>query len=93
MDPYVMTKVRRAYIDVLGYMWLPKVLAAKRVQLSDSDLENIGEFTRDNVDSWIALHEGDFQTIDDFYAVVGEQEIPWKKDSSESNFIDCTSHE
>jgi len=91
MDPYITTKVRRAYVDVLGIIWMPAVMAAKRTQLSDRDLKNIGEFTRENVYNWLAVHEGDFRSIEDFYAVVGEEEIDWVKDTSEAHWLDCTS--
>jgi hypothetical protein len=45
-NPYRTERVRRAYVDVVGPIWMPPIQAASTYRLSDYDLENIGEFTR-----------------------------------------------
>ncbi len=81
--------VERNWIDVIGQIWMPAVTCATRRDLSDYDMRNIGEPTRENVDRWLALNVGDFQSIADFHAVIGETEIPWEREESELTFIDC----
>jgi hypothetical protein len=83
--------VVRSEIKVIGYIWLPNVLAAQTIKLSEYDLGNIEEpVTRDSVESWLAKHAGDFQTIVDFEADLefseGRVQIPWR-DGLESECI------
>jgi hypothetical protein len=87
-DPYVMERTRRAYIIVLGTIWMPKVEASLTIQLGDHDLENIGEINRSNVEAWLMTHSGDFSFITDFYCVVGAKEVPWAKEDSECKYMD-----
>lgn len=89
MDPFVMAKTRRAYVEVLGKIWMPATTAAHSYQLTDYDLSNIGTFTRDSVEQWLAAHAGDFQSITDFHAVCGEEDIPWKSEESEVAYNDA----
>lgn len=89
INPYRLERVRRAYVEVVGAIWMPTTTAATRYELSGYDLENIGEFTRENVDKWLSTHAGDFQSIQDFHAVCGEAEIPWADEESELTFADC----
>lgn len=81
--------VERNWIDVIGYIWLPQVMCAQRIDLNPYDMNNIGEPSRDNVEQWLCTHAGDFQSITDFHAIVGETEIPWKNEESEFTFHDC----
>jgi hypothetical protein len=88
-NPYRMQRVRAAYVEVLGTIWMPMTTAGTRYELSNYDLENIGEFTRENVDQWLGTHAGDFSSVKDFHAVCGEQEIPWESEENELEYCDC----
>ena len=82
--------VKRNRIDVIGQIWQPGIgTCAMTYNLSSYDIDNIGETTRDNVEHWLSLKSGDFQSIDDFHAVVGETEIPWSSEEGEFTFQDC----
>lgn len=81
--------VERNFIRVVGKIWMPFVTCAMEYPLSAYDIENIGEFTRENVEQWTATHCGDFQSITDFYATVGDQEIPWATEEGEMTYSDC----
>jgi hypothetical protein len=89
VNPYRTESVRRAYVDVVGPIWMPAVQAATTYNLSDYDLENIGEFNHDNVERWLCTHAGDFQYVADFHAVCGTTEILWANEESELLFSDC----
>ena len=88
-DPYVLARVRRAYVEVLGDIWMPAVTCGQRIELRDYDLDNIGEFTRENVDQWLACNAGDFQSITDFSAACGAVRIEWSDLDNETKFFDC----
>lgn len=90
MNPYAMRPTRVAYVEVLGKIWMPATTAAHTYELTDYDLTNIGDtFTRENVEQWLATHAGDFQSITDFHAVCGEDDIPWKSEESENAYNDA----
>jgi hypothetical protein len=89
LDPYVQRRVRLAYIEVIGKIWMPANTCGQRIQLTDYDLNNIGSFTCDNVERWLCLHSGDFQSIIDFHAVCGQLEIPWQLEENEFTYHDC----
>ena len=65
----------RAYVEVVNDVILT------RYELNDSDLRDIGEFTRRNVAGWLSNrktpdpYEG--LPVKDFHAVCGDIEIPW----------------
>jgi hypothetical protein len=70
-----------AYIDIKG-------VAVDRHELTDSELQEIGEFTRENVSRWLkAWLKRDCNRVfwgalnyfddDDFHAVCGDIDIPW----------------
>ena len=82
--------VERNWIDVVGGIWMPYgSKCALKINLSDYDIRNIGEPTRDNIEQWLACNAGDFSSIDDFHAIVGETEIPWATEEGELTFSDC----
>lgn len=68
------------YIEILGAvtMW--------RRGLTNSDLRQIGEFTRENVLEWMESHtDTDWVgtlPVEDFHAVCGDIDIPWAKEES-----------
>lgn len=88
-SPYTMRRVRNAYVEIIGKIWMPAVVCGQRQDLSDYDLENIGEFTRENVEQWLCTHSGDFQSVTDFRAVCGKVEIAWESEESEFTFSDA----
>jgi len=78
------------WIDLVGEIWQPGVgPCAYRYTLRPSDVENIGEPTRENVQSWLDKNAGDFQTVIDFHAVVGEVDLPWSDPENKMTFLDC----
>lgn len=81
--------VERNWIEVIGTIWMPAVTCGQRIELSQYDIGNIGEATRENVDQWLTTHTGDFQSVKDFRAVIGEVEIPWNDEESECVYSDC----
>ena len=82
--------VERNWIDVVGGIWMPYgSRCAMRYDLHSYELECIGKPTRKNVERWIGTHTGDFSSIEDYRAVIGEKEFKWKKEESECIFNDC----
>ncbi len=89
----------KAYIKMIGQIWMPATVAAMRRDLSAYDIANIQgyaehltgdtQLTREAVEHWLALNSGDFQGVDDFNAVIGAAEFPWLNDESECTFLDC----
>jgi len=78
------------YIEVIGSIWQPGIgPCVYRYELRPYDMENIGEPTRENVQSWIDKNAGDFKAVTDFHAVVGETDLPWGKEESELTYYDC----
>jgi len=78
------------WIDLIGEIWQPGVgPCAQRINLRTYDMENIGEPTRENVQSWLDKNAGDFRSVTDFHAVVGEVNLQWKDEESEQAFLDC----
>ena len=78
------------WIDLVGEIWQPGIgPCASKITLRTYDVENIGEPTRENVQNWLDTNAGDFQSIIDFHAVVGEVDLPWKDDENEMTFLDC----
>lgn len=89
--------VERNWIEVVGVIWMPAVTSAMRYNLSARDVNDIqsqsGKDLRAKVERWLALHAGDFQSITDFHAIVGEDEIPWKTEEGELAYADAMSPE
>jgi hypothetical protein len=93
--------VRKDFVRVLGNGWLafnrfgnpshPYPSMAGEILLRESDLEQIGDFlTRSNIDRWLATNSGDFSSITDWSASIGEHEIPFEREESESVYYDMT---
>lgn len=76
-------------IDVIGTIWMPAITAAMSYNLTPYDVENIGELTRENVEHWLMLNSGDFQSIEDFRVDIEDFESDWAKEESECIFSDC----
>ena len=85
---YAVRPVRIAYVIVLGRIWMPMATASLRINLRDYDLENIGDFTRENVEEWLTANAGDFSQVLDFTAACGDIEIPWGSEESEIEYLD-----
>ena len=91
--------ITRNWIECIGPLWIEGT-AAKRIDLSDYDLRNmrddsLRQFTRDSVEHWLCLNEGDFQYVADFAAFITDEdrneeiEIPWANEESELIYGDC----
>lgn len=76
-------------IEVIGTIWMPASTCAMTYKLTAHDIENIGELTRENVQKWLDTHSGDFQSIEDFHADIGDFDSPWEHEESECTFNDC----
>ena len=81
-------------VDFLGFTWhQTRVLCAQSITLSSDDMGNLGEWTRDNVAQWLALHSGDFQEVTDFRADFSrgkkDWRTGWQEAESEGTFFDC----
>lgn len=80
--------IERNWVEVVGTIWMPAVTCGQRIDLSRYDMDNIGEPTRENVEQWLSTHTGDFQSIQDFHAIIGEVEIPWATEEGELAYCD-----
>lgn len=81
--------IERNWIEVIGIIWMPAITCAQRINLDSPQVSDIGEPTRENVEDWLRYHAVDFQSIEDFHAIVGETEIAWKEEESELTYLDC----
>ena len=93
--------VRKDFVRVLGHGWLafnrygfpshPYPSMAYEYSLTKRDLDEIGDFlTRSNIDRWLATNSGDFSSITDWSASIGEHEIPFEHEENESAYFDIT---
>ena len=96
---YRMERQYHAVIRVVGVHWgaymrqgslapISEPTAAYKYHLSPYDVENIGEFTRENVQDWLDKNAGDFSAILDFCVEVGETELEWEKEESELAYLE-----
>ena len=76
-----------AYLERGSLMPITEATAAYTYSLGEYELENIGKFTRENVQDWLDTHAGDFSVIKDFEAASGEVEIPWASEESDCLFF------
>ena len=93
--------VRKDFVRVLGCGWLsftregfpdrPYPSMAGEIPLDKSDLEQIGDYlTRSNIERWLATNSGDFSSITDWSASIGEIEIPFEHEESDTEYFDLT---
>jgi hypothetical protein len=89
--------VHESYIEVLGTIWLPYGAHATYVyRLSNYDIDNIGEITRENVEQWLNTHAGDFERVIDFradiydYRINEDIEVGWADPEYELEYSDIT---
>lgn len=89
-NPVVPRPCRVAEIQVVGHIWMPTgAVAAYVYPLSDSDLKNIEEWSREAFEDWLSSHSGDFSDIIDFRVQVGNEVLDWKDEESAYSFSDC----
>jgi hypothetical protein len=81
--------VEKNFVNVIGKIWMPAVTCAVQYNLDKHAVENIGDFTRENIRQWVDTNCGDFQYVDDFEATIGDKWISWKSEESELTFNDC----
>ncbi len=75
-----------AYIEILS------TFVQSRHELSKADLCFIGEFTRENISSWLEIGnclDGwvGIYGYEDFHAVCGDIDIPWATEESRLYFL------
>lgn len=88
--------VRKSYIDVLGYIWLPRVLCSLRIPCDSYAIEQMrdddGNITRESIEDWLTMHSGDFQSVEDFSASIEDGDntidIPWSSEENECAYLD-----
>ena len=86
--------VTKNIVQVIGGIWMPYGLkGAMEYTLSDSDLKNYGidpdNPTRESVSNWVFRNTGDFSSIDDFRADIGNNKvIDWANPDSEVTYND-----
>jgi hypothetical protein len=84
------------YVEIVGDV------ASRWVELTESDLRSIGEFTRENVRKWVEGHyhtgvggsrswddyewNGVVPGARDFHAVCGDIDIPWADEASKETW-------
>lgn len=87
-------------VEVIGYIWMPRVICATIYKLSSYDIENIVTtakhlgtdfITREAVEQWLIRNSGDFSEVVDFSVTIGDGDFnsTWEKEESEYTFIDC----
>ena len=76
------------YIRIIGRIWLPPVICAQELKLSDYDIGNIGELTRESVEHWLSTNAGDFQSIEDFSFSIKDTDVEWSDEESEFTYSD-----
>ncbi len=88
--------VTTSRVQVIGTIWMPAVTAAQDYTLTPHDVENArdedGTLTRESVERWLALHSGDFQSVEDFRADIadGDKDFvsEWASEDSEITYND-----
>jgi|HubBroStandDraft_5_1064220.scaffolds.fasta_scaffold216404_3 hypothetical protein len=86
-NPYQEVTVREAYINLIGIKKVPPVKLGDRLVLSDDDIQQIGEFTRESVQRFLLEKEKEqYQSILDFAAVCGDIVVNWLQEDSETFF-------
>jgi hypothetical protein len=75
-----------------AYILIEGAVASYGISLTDNDLHEIGEFTRENVSRWMdsshsrSVFEVGVYGYEDFHAVCGDIDIPWAKERSRLHF-------
>lgn len=89
--------VRKSIVRVVGKIWMPSIVCAREIEMSDYDLQNAtdedGNITRESLEDWLDCNIGDFYLILDFSAsleVLGNTvEIGWETEEGECAYFDA----
>lgn len=89
----------KSYVEVLGRIWMPAVMAAQHINLRQYDIDNMrdddGKITRDSLEDWLGSNTGDLQSIYDFSATIKDGEsviqIDWENEENAFEFFDLVS--
>ena len=89
------------YLELVGRGWYNQPIAQQR-NLSRWDINEIEELClqdiprighkahegicRDGVEDWFGKHCGDFQIIEDFYAMIHDFHFEWEQEESECKY-------
>ena len=91
---------RISCIDVIGKIWMPPVTCAMRYDLDDWAVRRIFDeapedpYNREAVESYLMMHSGDFQSIQDFRYTISDAQGrdadgDWKDEESDCIFSEC----
>jgi len=80
-------------INVIGTIWMPAIRCARTYKLGLREVETIkqccnGELNREGIADWMSCHSGDFQSIEDFQADIGDYMSDWENEENEFIFVD-----
>lgn len=73
------------FVVVFGRGWYNQQMFY-RYNLKLLDIFGIGELNRENVGRWLNSNAGDFQSIEDFYATIGDQELDWEDEENREKY-------
>lgn len=96
MARYIMVEYN--YVDVVGLIWMPQTTCSYRYNLDSYAIENIrehgeGEITREAIEQWLTTNSGDFSSIQDFRASIGDLDIPFATEEGELAYYDTVAEE
>ena len=74
--------IRDDHIKVIGKIW-SGAWTTYQHQITNEDIKEIGNFTKENVKNWLNKKATDFELIKDFYATFLDDEIHWESEKSE----------
>lgn len=89
--------IKVSYIEILGYIWMPRILCGQKLNITDYDIRNMkndeGKITREEVEDWLTKNAGDFSEIVDFSASIEDGEesinIEWLDEENYLQYTDC----
>jgi len=87
--------IERNSVQYIGLIHQPGFTGAQEQTLSRGDVAHMqaghpGQpVTRADLQAWLATHTGDFATVTDFCASIGDTEYDWDHDDSEGIYWAC----
>lgn len=88
--------VRVSYIDVLGHIWMPNVVASMRYTVRPDDLRDLeGHITSESINDYLTAHTGDFRDLIDWAASIedGDEtlDFDWSSEDNACAYLDTLS--
>lgn len=93
-----------SFIQVIGATWMPPVTGATEYTVDSYALAYMFDIARECytydegeepyidrevVEQWLTTHSGDFQSVEDFRAVIDGVDFGWEHEESEWTYYDC----